>query len=200
MNEARGAKWEKEAGDKRAPFPLLERSNVTFGGHERDDETEEPKETWRNLGQRGKAGGINAYLFVKYLSHLRYPGPPLDPPEPVCPCTCSSHPMLSPLKLPCMQILFKNHCQGSQSDTQNMENGTAMWSLGGGPNLNLRSHRLWTWSKAKIEEKFLQKRNQGSWYGRISSFSQHGITCTCAHWCQQKHKHTASGLWVGGIW
>lgn len=56
MNEARGAKWEKEAGDKRAPFPLLGRSNVTFGGHEKDDETEEPKETWRNLGTKRESG------------------------------------------------------------------------------------------------------------------------------------------------
>lgn len=99
------------------------------------------------------------------------------------------------------RFFLKNHCQGSQSGTQNVANGTEMWSLGGGgPNLNLRSHRLWTWSNARIEEIFLPKSDRGSWQGRISCFSQHGTRSTCADWCQQKHKHTACGLWVGGRW
>lgn len=80
MKEAHGAKWEKEAGeDKRAPFPWLERSNVTYRGHERDDETEQPKETWRHSRTKSESRQSECVAICTVLSHPRaYPRPPLS--------------------------------------------------------------------------------------------------------------------------
>lgn len=54
-SEAWGKTWEVKTGkDKRLSFPLLKRSNTTYRGHERDDETEQWKEMWRHSGTKGK--------------------------------------------------------------------------------------------------------------------------------------------------
>lgn len=52
---ARGTKWEVGTGrDKRLSFLLLKRSNMTYRGHERDDEIGQRKEIWRHTQTKGK--------------------------------------------------------------------------------------------------------------------------------------------------
>lgn len=134
----RAAEWEMEAGeDKSAPFPLLERSKVTYRGHEMMEPNSQ-EETQRHSG----TARMNTDPVVKSLSHLRaQPGPPLLlfrlSPEPVCPCTCSSHPTPPPLKSPGRQTQLKTTASGP---TQ----APGAWRMG-------RERRAWEASSFKFD-------------------------------------------------
>lgn len=55
QEESGTGKWEVEATwDKRLSFPFLKRSNMTYRGHERDDEKGHRKEIWRRTETKGK--------------------------------------------------------------------------------------------------------------------------------------------------
>lgn len=58
--QERENKWEVVTQrDKRLSFPLLKRSNMTYRGHERDDEMGQRKRHLKTQRDKGKADRIN---------------------------------------------------------------------------------------------------------------------------------------------
>lgn len=110
---------------------------------------------------------------------------------------------------------FYKHCQGSQPGTQNIENGTGKRRLGRGTDLYSRSHRhrCCTSSKSQNwrEPPFKTVERNG---GGVKKNTQKGTKLLilasmghrlhvhiCASKCRNvkiKHRHTPSGLNVGG--
>lgn len=124
---ARGKKWEVETGwDKRLSFPLPKRSNMTYRGHERDDETGQRKEIRRHTGTKGKQTELMwlpGPICIVFNSPENFLATPTfhslnSPLNPFYPQTHSSCCTLSPLKLPCMLNLFICIARGPSQATR----------------------------------------------------------------------------------
>lgn len=78
----------------------------------------------QTLGDRENERGSICKVFKSPESVASTPLPLFRlSPEPVCPCTCSSHPTPPPLKLPGMQIALKATARGPSQ-------APATWRMG----------------------------------------------------------------------
>lgn len=206
----------KTGKDKRLSFPLLKRSNVTYRGHERDDEIGRQKEMWRHAETKGKQTEL-MWLLVPickvFNSPENFPATPTFTFSPLPRLSSDTLIMLHTFTFEVAlhaESFFVSTARGPSQATRTwrMGPGRGVWE---GGLIYIQDHTdtdACTSSKAKIEEKSPQKaiRRTGRGGKRHSPLILADVghlLHICASICRNveiKHKHTpSSSVWVGCV-